>query len=197
MGVDTSLSNIGCSAFFEAPKDFFVESTYPLPGLELEIGSASYADIEEIYLLESEIEGNDGADLVTLTARWRMFGAGFLTARQGGRLVGYIESCLWDCQLPYFEARPDFFASLHRLGAANLYIIFLGVAADYRRQGVASSLLAAVSGVGYRYGACRLQAVSRGHITPLYEAAGFLPVVAMPGFLPESGVDFMLMERTL
>ncbi|HFQ80538.1 MAG TPA: GNAT family N-acetyltransferase [Desulfobacterales bacterium] len=187
--------NIDPQDFFAGSEDFLAEGVALLPEPLLEIAPASYADLEEIYQLESEIEGPDGADLVSLMARWRMFGAGFLTARQGGQLLGYIETCLWDCQLPHFEARPDFFTSRHRLGAANLYIIFLGVAADYRRQGVASSLLAAVSRVGWRYGARRLQAVSRSHIVPLYEAAGFLPVAAMPGFLPEPGTDFMLMER--
>ncbi len=197
MGVDASLLNIGSPAFFDGPRDFLADTTDLVSGLELEIGPASYEDIEDIYLLESEIEGADGADFVSLTSRWRMFGAGFLTARHGGRLVGYIESCLWDRQLPYFETRPDFFASQHRLGAEKLYIIFLGVAVGCRRQGVASSLLAAISWVGRRHRACRLQAVSRGHIIPLYEAAGFLPVVAMPGFLPEPATDFMLMEHTL
>ncbi len=197
MEVDASLFNIDSQPFFEAPKGFLAEldSLSPAPGLE--IGPASYEDIVEIYRLESEIEGADGADFVTLTSRWRMFGAGFLTARQDGRLVGYIESCLWDCQLPSFEARPDFFTSRHRLGAETLYIIFIGVAADCRRRGVASSLLTAVNGVGRYYGARRLQAVSRDYIMPLYEAAGFLPLTAMPDFLPEPAVNFMLMEHSL
>ncbi|MFW8601517.1 GNAT family N-acetyltransferase [Desulfobacterota bacterium M19] len=197
MGVYASLFNIGSRPFFEGPKGFFAEldSLSLIPGLE--IGPASYNDIVEIYRLESEIEGEGGADFATLTARWRMFGAGFLTARQDGRLAGYIESCLWDCQLPSFEARPDFFASRHRPGAETLYIIFIGVAADCRRQGVANSLLAAVSLVGRYHGACRLQAVCRDHIMPLYEAAGFLPVTGLPDFLPEPAVDFMLMEHSL
>ncbi len=197
MGVYASLFNIGSRPFFEAPKDFLAELDSLLLEPGLEISPASYEDVAEIYRLEAEIEGDDGADFATLTARWQMFGAGFLTARQDGRLAGYIESCLWDRQLPYFEAQPDYFSSQHRLGAKTLYIIFIGVAADCRRRGVASSLLAAVSRVGRYYGARRLQAVSRDHIMPLYEAAGFLPVTAMPDFLPEPAVDFMLMEHSL
>ncbi len=197
LGVYASLLNIGSQPFFEVPKDFSADLDSLLLEPGLEIGPASYEDIAEIYRLENEIEGNYGADFATITARWRMFRAGFLTARQDGRLAGYIESCLWDRRLPYFEARPDFFASRHRLGAETLYIIFIGVAADCRRLGVASSLLAAISRVGRYYGARRLQAVSRDHIMPLYEAAGFLPVTAMPDFLPEPAVDFMLMEQSL
>ncbi len=197
MGGYASLFNIGSQSFFEVPKDFPAEFDSLLRAPDLEIGPASYEDIAEIYRLENEIEGDDGADLVTLTARWRMFGAGFLTARQDGCLVGYIESCLWDRRLPSFEAQPDCFSSQHRIGAETLYIIFIGVAADCRRRGVASSLLAAISWVGRCYGARRLQAVSRDHVMPLYEAADFLPVTAMPDFLPEPAVNFMLMEHSL
>ncbi|NOX25725.1 MAG: GNAT family N-acetyltransferase [Deltaproteobacteria bacterium] len=159
----------------------------------MRISPAGADDLAKIFFLEQAIEGNSAASLETLRNRRQMFGPGFLAAREDDHIVGYVESCLWDLSVPEFDSRADFFACHHRSGGKVLYIIFLGVEQNSRRQGVGSTLLGSVMAVARKHGVHKIQVVSRQHLISLYSGQGFTTVQKIPGFLPGAD-DFYLLE---
>jgi ribosomal protein S18 acetylase RimI-like enzyme len=161
----------------------------------MDISPVSTDDLNEIFFLEQSIEAESAASLETLRTRRQMFGDGFLAARINGRIMGYVETCLWDLSIPQFDQRSDFFTSRHSPHGKILYVIFLGVAQNSRRQGVASSLLDAVIKVANQYGVKVVQAVTRQYLLPLYLQNGFTIIRDMPNFLPDAA-DFHLMEHS-
>ena len=154
-------------------------------------------ELMEIFSLEQSIEGESGASIAALRARRQMFEGGFLVAREAGRIVGYIESCLWNRVSPKFDPHADFFAGQHCADGKILYIIFVGVAHNYRRQGIANTLIRAIMPVARKYGAQRVQAVTRVNLLPLYTNLGFTVLREMPSFLPGNADDLRLMELDL
>ncbi len=159
----------------------------------MDISPVRADELAEIFFLERAIEGQVGASLETLQARQRMFGTGFLAARKKGRIIGYIETCLWNLTIPGFEPRSDFFVSRHSSYGKILYIIFMGVEQNFRRHGAGSALLAAVIDVAHECGVKEVQAVTHHHLLSLYTKRGFTKVQKMPNFLPHSA-DFYLMR---
>lgn len=160
----------------------------------LEIVQATAADISQIHFLESAIEGPDAASPQTLLSRLAMFNDGFLVAKRDARVIGYIETCLWNLDTPEFKADPDFFASQHTKEGAILYVIFVGVEERQRRHGVGSLLVSEVfKKVGRDFPVSRMQAVSRDLFVPFYKNLGFSAVKQLPGFLPD-GQQYTLME---
>ncbi len=158
----------------------------------MDISPAKSYELPEVYALEQAIEGEDAATMDTLVSRHRMFNDGFLLARKNGAILGYIQSCLWNLNRPEFNSQADFFTRHHRLDAKNLYIIFLGVAPDQRRKGVASALLYAIQIVAESYSVAGIQAVSRYDLIPMYKKNGFVEEDEIPGFLPgESNFSVM------
>lgn len=151
-------------------------------------------DLPEIFSLEQRIEGGAGAGIDVLQARRQAFPDGFLAAWETGCLVGYLESCLWNRENPQFDPHPDFFAAQHRADGKILYIIFIGVAPDYRRLGTASTLIKSIIPVARKYGAERIQAVTRPHLLRLYTKLGFVALREIPFFLPGLVDEFRLME---
>jgi len=160
----------------------------------MDISPVRADELAEIFFLERAIEPLSGASLETLQARQRMFGAGFLAARKKGRIIGYIETCLWDLTVPEFAPQTDFFTSRHSSYGQILYIIFMGVEQNFRRHGAGSALLAAAIDLAHECGAREVQAVTHHHLLPLYSKMGFTMVQKMPNFLPNS-TDFYLMRK--
>jgi len=156
--------------------------------MPLLIEPAKSADLREIAALEEVIEGDSAAGRDLLQARLMMFREGFLVARESGRIIAYAESCIWDEEIPSFRKEADFFSSRHHLAGNSLYIIFLGVAPESRRHGVASKLIAALLEVGKRYCVKRIHAVTWEYLVPLYTGQGFMRAEEIKGFLPNSTV---------
>lgn len=159
------------------------------------IEPAANSDIFEISLLEMAIEGRGAAGIETLRVRQVMFPDGFLVARKDGRIIGYLQSCIWDRQVPEFQPRADFFPSQHRLDGAILYLIFVGVSEHQRRHGVGSRLVECLTPLADKYGARKIHAVCRDYLVPFYAGLGFFQSRELPGFLSEG--EFFLMERAL
>lgn len=157
--------------------------------------AATEKDISSIAFLENAMEGADAASAATLLARLRMFPEGFLVAREEGRIIGYIESCLWNKDIPEFQAHPGFFAEQHRTDARTLYIIFIGVRQEFRRKGVGTQLIDALLEEVHPFHPQRVHAVSRDPLLPFYESMGFTPQAALPGFLHQE--NYTLMEMGL
>ncbi len=159
----------------------------------MKVSSVREDELFKIFSLEQSMEGESAASLETLQVRQQMFGAGFLAARKDDRIIGYLESCLWNVEIPEFQPYPGYFANRHCAHGKTLYIIFMGVDCDFRRQGVASTLLQAVAMAAYNSGAERVHAVTFAHLLPLYIKMGFKEVQAMPHFLPNLS-DLILVE---
>lgn len=160
----------------------------------MEIGIAEQEDLAQIAFLENAIEGAGAASLSTLQRRRQMFGEGFLVAKQGPTVVGYIETCLWDRAIPRFQPEPDFFFNEHKPSGPNLYIIFVGVDERYRRHGLGSELVLRACSVARNLSMTRVQAVSGDRLIPFYEGLGFVAARVLPSFLPD-GRSYTLMER--
>lgn len=152
-------------------------------------------DLAQIAFLENAMEGADAASVETLRARLRIFPEGFLVAWEQGRLVGYIESCLWDRAIPEFQPHPGFFAEQHRPAAKTLYIIFIGVREEYRRQSVGSQLIEALLQATRPLALQRVHAVSRDQLMPFYQNLGFVAKTTLPDFLHQG--NYFLMEKPL
>ncbi len=164
--------------------------------MNLQIEQATLSDVSEVYKLEQSIEKSGSADLATLQSRYAMFAQGFMAARLHGKIVGYVESCVWNEVLPHFEARPGFFTQYHDLNASTLYLIFIGVDAQYRRQGIASKMISFLLDNVVRYDLVRMHAVCRDNHMPMYNKLGFSPAQELQGFLPDGG-KYTLMEKLI
>lgn len=162
---------------------------------DIDVSGVTPADFTDIVDIEKRIEGENAASLDLINSRFSMFADGFLVARIDERIVGYIESCIWDEEIPVFNSGKDFFSSRHKLNGNILYIIFLGVVPEYWRQGVASKLIRGVKGLSRKIGVKKVHAVTWDHLTGLYVKQGFKPIRKMPNFLPNG--SFTLLEYSL
>lgn len=148
----------------------------------------------QIAFLENAIEGVDAASLKTLSSRLHMFPEGFRAACEGDKIVGYIESCLWNVDPPKFEPQVDFFFQHHNSQGRILYIIFVGVTQEYRRKGIGSMLIKSLLNIAEEFGAHKIHAVCREDLRPFYDSMGFVARQRLPGFLPVGTFTLMEME---
>jgi len=149
-----------------------------------EIAPASWDDLPEIARLEQSIEGENGATLATLQERFLMYGPGFLAARFQGRLIGYAESCIWDLQTPAFRSEAGYFSNLHQPNGPYLYLIFVGVIKEFRKQGAGSHLVQGLQDLARQEGRQKMQAVTWPHLIHFYQSLGFMVKKEIPAFLP-------------
>lgn len=156
------------------------------------IRAVTPADLPTIAGLEEQLEGAAAADLATLAARQRIFPAGFLAGWQDGQLLGYIETCRWEKQIPEFKAESDFFGRCHQPQGEILYVIFVGVQPRAQRQGVGRRLLAAVQRLAVAEDAQQVHAVARESLAGFYLGAGFQPRLPLPGFWGEGAFQLMV-----
>jgi len=151
---------------------------------DIRIGPAGPGDLAQVAALELRVEPDCPASLQIIRGRFAMFPQGFLVARGPGGVLGYAESCIWNEENPVFGPEADFFRGRHDLRGRILYIIFLGVSPDCRRQGVGSMLIQGLVELAGTRGLERVQAATWDYLAPLYEAQGFVQIGGLDGFLP-------------
>lgn len=130
-----------------------------------------------------------------------MFPSGFWVAETKGNgkkmLIGYVMSCRWNREEYHrFEDVADF-PSNHNPRGANLYVIFLAVHPDFRRQGVGSELLSSmIEAQRKKYtGISKVQLVALDTLRNFYERMGFKLIRELPEWL--SYAAGLLMQKSL
>ena len=172
-------------------------SRYQVPQTTLTVARASCQDLSDIHDLEKEVEGPGAASRETLTQRLQMFRNGFLVAKSGDRVAGYLQSTLWrERSFQRFSEICDF-PRWHTRDGQELYLIFLAVSRTYRSNGLASHLLTCLDELGHAYGVRRITLVAKKHLIPLYEKNGFQGVDFLPDFLPTENCPPVLMHKPL
>ncbi|MCW4033549.1 MAG: GNAT family N-acetyltransferase [Candidatus Bathyarchaeota archaeon] len=146
---------------------------------------AENSDIDSIHRLERSLEKCNAATRKTLTERLLMFPDGFYVAEEGGKICGYIESCLWNnVSFVKFEEIKDF-PKFHDPDGRILYIIFLAVDEKYQRLGVGSKLVRTLQKYASKKGLKKVQVVSaEGFWVNFYKKLGFQETKRLPYFLP-------------
>ena len=153
-----------------------------------EIRRAKIEDIKLVSILEKEIEKENAASLETLMKRYCMFPGGFLVAENAMGVVGYTESCRWDLDLKNLEhfGQIKDFPKHHKTCGRNLYVIFVGVREEYRRQGIGSELVKNLADYSIKNKVREMQVVAGENLMDFYEKLGFKFDRIIPEFLPYS-----------
>ncbi len=151
------------------------------------IRNAELKDLESIAHLERKIEGENAATKEVLFERLKMFKDGFYVAEKNGKILGYIESCLWNkINFRTFSEIKDF-PKHHNPKGRILYIIFLGVDETQRRKGIGSRLVRTLQEYASEKRLEKVQLVAgEGFLTSFYKNLGFRVVKELPSFLPYS-----------
>ena len=156
--------------------------------LKLKIRRAAPYDIPKVSVLESLIEGKNAASLETLEKRFAVFPRGFIVAESPMGIAGYAESCRWNLKAGDFETFEQIknFPAHHKRDGKNLYVIFVAVKEDYKKQGIGSDLVNTL--VDYAEGneISKVQLVSKEKLVPFYKKLGFASVAELPDFLPDT-----------
>src|SRR3989338_10868435 len=105
------------------------------------IRKARLKDIDYIHSVEKAVEGENAATKETLLSRFKMFPEGFLVAEEDDKIVGHVESCLWNKE--DFETFDEIenFPKEYDPNGKTLYVIFLAVDEKYRKRGIGSELI--------------------------------------------------------
>jgi len=155
------------------------------------------SDIRDVYRIETEVELSNAASESTLKQRMSMFNDGFLVAKENNKVVGYIESLIWNTyDFTRFEEIKDF-PVLYDQGGDELYIIFLAVKESYRKNGIGMSLLSAIEDVAIKYGVRWLKLVAKDDLVAYYKKSGFHEIKELPDFLPNREYKSTLMGKFL
>ncbi|WP_316848940.1 GNAT family N-acetyltransferase [Pedobacter agri] len=151
---------------------------------EISYFTCSPSDIRDVYILEAEIEHGNAASEQTLYNRLSMFPEGFIIAKDKNKLVGYIETLVWNKIV--FEKFDDIkdFPLLYDPNGDTLYIIFIGVAAAYRGKGIGQRLLELAKEVGTKFNTNRMQLVAKDGLEGYYQSFDFQSEKNLPAFLP-------------
>lgn len=162
-----------------------------------EICKCNNDDIREIIAIENDIEYTQAASEETLRKRLSMFSDGFLVAKINNKVVGYIESLIWDGKkFEAFEEIKNFPLHFNPNGS-ELYIIFLAVSEPNRKNGIATELLAKVESISKKYKFSKISLVAKDDLTRFYGKLGFNQVRELPNFLPGKTYKSVLMEKYL
>jgi len=159
--------------------------------------NCSLSDIKQVYRIEAEIEYSNAASENTLIERQAMFGDGFIVAKEKSRIVGYIETVIWNKF--EFEKFDDIrnFPQFYQPTGDTLYVIFIGVDKDYRRRGIGECLLEAVEKVALKYNVNRIQLVAKEGLVTFYGKFGYSVVKELLDFLPDRDYKSTLMEKSI
>jgi|SRR3989344_428918 len=152
-------------------------------------------DLENIQDIEQIVEGDDAASFEVLRSRLEMFPEGFLVAEQDQKIIGYVESCLWNKRdFKTFDEIRDF-PKDHAPDGKDLYVIFLAVHPRFRRKGVGSKLIKTLQDYAVVEEKERVILVAGGGFLPdFYKSLGFKKIRELPNF--NNGVG-TLMEYKL
>jgi len=153
----------------------------------MHIRNVAVRDIDQIYLLEQSIEGKYAANRETLTARIQMFFQGFYVAEENGKIIGYLESCLWNkLNFERFDEIKDF-PKHHDPEGKILYIIFVGVNKNYRKRGIGSALVRKAQEYAEQHNLQKVQVISgEGSLVYFYKKLVFGVMRELTNYLPYS-----------
>lgn len=140
-----------------------------------EITEASLSDLDEITSLEAHgFPADEAASKEAFAYRLKSFPNWFLTAKSDNRIIGFINGILSnkdlivdDVYLPNCEAETD---------GNNLLLFGLVVHADYRRKGIAESLMRAILAKAKENKIKHATLTCRDKLIPYYEKFGFKKV---------------------
>ena len=161
------------------------------------IRHAKIEDIRLVSILEKQIEKENAASFGTLEERFYMFRDGFLVAENPMAISGYAESCRWDLDLKNLEhfGQIKDFPKHHKTCGRNLYVIFVGVREEYRRQGIGSELVKNLADYSIKNKVREMQVVAGENLMDFYENLGFKFDRELPQFFPyQAG---MLMRKKI
>lgn len=166
-------------------------------GTSVLIRKATQDDVKRIYALEASIEEDNAACEAVLLERLRMFNDGFLIVEEKGEIIGYLESLIWNNRnFSCFDDICDF-PIHHTIHGDTLYVIFLAVRTDRRRQGIATKMLELIGEVARYYGIGRICLVSKNELQSVYEKAGFRKIKHLTYFLDTDTRPSVLMEKNI
>ncbi|UKT64302.1 GNAT family N-acetyltransferase [Pedobacter mucosus] len=171
-----------------------------IKGFKKDSGTITYhtcmeRDIRQVYLLEAQIEHGNAASEETLYNRLAMFPDGFIIAKDKGKIIGYIELVIWNnIVFETFQEIHDF-PLFYDPNGETLYVIFIGVSANYRNQGVGQRLLEIARDISSRFNTSKMQLVAKEGLEKYYEKFSFEQVRELPGFLSGSKYKSTLMEK--
>lgn len=164
-----------------------------------EIAKASSSDIRSIYNIEQDIEHGNAASESTLSRRRTTFPDGFLVAKErgSGKIVGYIESIIWNEK--DFETFDEIsnFPMHYNVTGTTLYVIFLAVVKNKRKRGIGRRMLQEIERVAKRYNINRISLVAKNQLLDFYSKADYHEVRELPNFLPARRYKSILMEKNL
>lgn len=160
------------------------------------IRNAALDDVDEIFQIEKRTEQDNAATKETLVSRLKMFPEGFFVAEEDNKVVGYVESCLWNKEdFETFEEIHNFPQQYDHNGRI-LYAIFLAVDAPYRRKGIGSQLIKTLQDYARMHDLEKVQLVAgEGFLVDFYKKLRFKIKKQLPHFLPR--LSGTLMEHQI
>lgn len=139
---------------------------------DFEITEAKLDDSEEITLLEAHgFSADEAASKKAFEYRLKTFPKWFLIARSRGKIIGFINGILSDKAL----ITDDIYlpGSEKNSSGKNLLLLGIVVHADFRRQGIAQSLMNTILKKAQDKGIKRAALTCREALIPYYEKFGF------------------------
>ena len=140
-----------------------------------EITEASLDDLDEITSLEAHgFPADEAASKEAVAYRLKSFPNWFLTAKSDNKIIGFINGILSDKELIV----DDVYLPNSEVGTDgnNLLLFGLVVHADYRRKGIAESLMKAILEKAKNNGIKHAALTCREMLIPYYEKFGFTKV---------------------
>lgn len=142
---------------------------------DLIIESAVSGDLEELFRLERiGFPSDEAASKDALEYRLKNFSDWFLTAKYGGKIIGFINGILSDkklisdeAYLPNSEVNGD---------GKNILLFGLVVHPDYRKNGIAERLMKTILNNAETRGIRNIALTCRERLIPYYEKFGFANV---------------------
>jgi ribosomal protein S18 acetylase RimI-like enzyme len=85
----------------------------------------------------------------------------------------------------------------YNVNGDTLYVIFVAVSKNFRRNGVATKLISEVEAVARKYKVKRIRLVAKDGLVDFYSKFGFSQLSEMPAFLKGKPYRSVLMEKGL
>lgn len=140
--------------------------------MNFKIRSISIQDLDRI----AEIEGScfpaaEAAPKEAFKERIAAFGEWFFAVELKGSLIGFIDGCSTDSDILFDEMYHD--TRHHNPGGKNLAIFGLNVLPDYRKNGIAASLLKHFAAAARDAGKKAILLTCKKQLVHYYEKEGY------------------------
>lgn len=140
--------------------------------LSFSITKASPEDLDELHKIERLcFGGGKAASRQAFLYRLTNFPDYFLKAEAGGKIAGFVNGCPSDQS--YITDDLFLAGSPFKASGQNLLIFGLAVHPDFRRQGIAHTLMEQILRAAKADGKKRVSLTCEEHLIPFYEAFGY------------------------